>query len=86
MAFGFWGVCVCVHARTRMHVHKQKYEPQHPLGIKIASRPRVIEQKAALSCVYKQAGPGPHICGPVAAAVPDQMYHTQKEPALSTEL
>lgn len=41
--------------------------------------PRVREQSAALSCVYEQVGPGPHICGPVADSCPwPDVPHTKR--------
>lgn len=59
--------CIKAHIRTPPSPGKQN-SPQHLR----------MEQKAALSCASEQAGPVRTFVAQTWAAVPDQMYHTQK--------
>lgn len=60
-----------MRACVRVYTHAQATVRTLPsLGIKTGFSPPSTEQKAALSCVYEQAEPRPHVCGSVMGSCP----------------
>ena len=83
-----WGVgSVCVRACVCVYTHAQATVRTLPsLGIKTAFSPRAGRTKLLWAVFTSRRGQDLTFVAPSWAAVPDQMYHTQKEPAPSAEL
>jgi hypothetical protein len=64
-------VCVCVGVGVECDVYVHTNKSRNPASLWETKQPlefSVWKQRTALSCVYEQAGPSPHICGPVVGS------------------